>query len=175
MSSPICTHTHTHTHTCAHTHTHTHTHDNVYIYSLTQIAHFDITLSMLQFVTDSVFYHYLPLNRSKKLGLCLLSNTCMSLGLQVMFTAELAGPGVQWDTIGTAPTTSDNLHLGHVTAMLAVDTVLYMIIAWYIGVYGVAHPPIHTCTHVNLRLVWKCNAPLPHYIVHNISAFLSRV
>ena len=124
----------TSSHCESHLHTHTHTHDNVYIYSLTQIAHFDITLSMLQFVTDSVLYHYLPLNRSEKLGLCLLSNTCMSLGLQVMFTAELAGPGVQWDTIGTAPTTSDNLHLGHVTAMLAVDTVLYMIIAWYVGV-----------------------------------------
>ena len=55
----------------------------------------------------------------------------MSLGLQVMFTAELAGPGVQWDTISTLPSTDENLHLGHVCIMLAIDIFLYMIIAWY--------------------------------------------
>jgi ATP-binding cassette subfamily A (ABC1) protein 3 len=88
---------------------------------------------------------YSNLSRRDKLGFSLLSNSAMSLGLQVMFTAELAGPGVQWDTISTLPSTDENLHLGHVCIMLAIDILLYMIIAWYIdgikpGKYGIAKP-----------------------------------
>ena len=72
----------------------------------------------------------LSLVRLDKLGICILSNSCMGVGLVTVITSELSDSGVQWATLTTPASPSDNFHLGYVYLMLAVDTILYMILAW---------------------------------------------
>ena len=72
----------------------------------------------------------LSLIRLDKLGICILSNSCMGVGLVTVITSELSESGVQWATLTTPASPSDNFHLGYVYLMLAVDTILYMILAW---------------------------------------------
>lgn len=54
-------------------------------------------------------------------------------------------PGVQWHNIWETTTPDDNLKLGHLMIMLAVDIILYLLIAIYVeavfpGEYGVPQP-----------------------------------
>ena len=63
-----------------------------------------------------------------------------------MFTVVLSGDGVQWNNFYKPGTIDDNFSLLDAMVMLIVDTVLYMLIAWYVdninpGDAGVAQPP----------------------------------
>ena len=54
----------------------------------------------------------------------------------------LKGNGVQWNTLNKGVSVDDNFAMSHVLIMLAVDTVLYGVVTWYIeavfpGEYGV--------------------------------------
>lgn len=68
--------------------------------------------------------------RRDKMGLCLLSNSCMGLGTVSIIIAELAGLGIQWGTLFTPASTSDDFSLGNAFVMLIVDILLYMVVAW---------------------------------------------
>lgn len=57
-----------------------------------------------------------------------------------------AGEGAQWSNFYKPGTVDDNFSLLDAMVMLIVDTILYMVIAWYVdninpGDAGVAQPP----------------------------------
>ncbi|KAJ8892442.1 hypothetical protein PR048_005022 [Dryococelus australis] len=57
----------------------------------------------------------------------------------------IAGNGLQWSSIWKPATPDDDFLFGHVIIMMAVDTVIYLLVAVYVeaiypGVYGVPKP-----------------------------------
>ncbi|GBP54696.1 ATP-binding cassette sub-family A member 3 [Eumeta japonica] len=75
---------------------------------------------------------------------CLAINSGMSYGFGLLLAAESSG-GMQWGHFMDAPSTDVQFVFGHVVIMLAVNCVIYMLIALYLeqvlpGAYGVAHP-----------------------------------
>lgn len=54
----------------------------------------------------------------------------MGLGSLSVIIAELGGVGVQWGTLFTPVSSSDDFSLGYAFVMLTVDTLLYMVVAW---------------------------------------------
>ncbi|KAJ8951645.1 hypothetical protein NQ318_012316 [Aromia moschata] len=89
--------------------------------------------------------HYATLNLGSKLLGSLGSNTAMAFGFLLMLMYEGTGDGIQWDNVLKPNTPDDSLTLGLVWLMLAVDSIIYLLIALYFeaifpGVYGVAKP-----------------------------------
>ena len=64
------------------------------------------------------------------MGMCVLSNTCVSLGVEVISQLEQRFEGLQWSNIGTPLTPDDPFHMGWVFFWLLMDIVVYMVIAW---------------------------------------------
>ncbi|XP_077979982.1 phospholipid-transporting ATPase ABCA3-like isoform X2 [Glandiceps talaboti] len=88
---------------------------------------------------------YQDMSLGEKLGACLLSNTGMCMGAQLIGMFEGTGEGVQWSNIHRGVSVDDDFTFLHVLAMLLFDTLLYSIIAWYMeavfpGEYGVPQP-----------------------------------
>ena len=88
---------------------------------------------------------YDTMGLGSKLASCLLSNVAMSLGAQLIGKFEGEGTGVQWSNLNHGPSIDDDLTLGYVFWMFAVDSVVYGLIAWYVeavfpGDYGVPQP-----------------------------------
>jgi len=101
--------------------------------------------------------------------LCLLSSTGMGIGMSMIAKWELVEEGIQWSNLASRlPVTysgavpADNHSLLHVIMMLAVDVVLYQLLAWYVekvkpGTLGLPQPwyfPI-------LPSYWCSRNPLP--------------
>ena len=61
---------------------------------------------------------------------CFLSNTCMGLGINVLSTLEIREEGVTWANAGDPVSPDDDFNLGIVFAMLILDSIIYMVIAW---------------------------------------------
>ena len=68
--------------------------------------------------------------RGSKVAFCILSNTCMGLGINTISLLEIRGEGVQWDNLSQEISLDDNFHLGYVFLLLILDSVVYMLIAW---------------------------------------------
>ena len=68
--------------------------------------------------------------RPVKLGLCVLTNTCMGLGVTLVSEWEVRQEGLTLDTLLRPLTIEDGFHMGWVLVMLLVDTVLFLLIAW---------------------------------------------
>ncbi|KAJ8951652.1 hypothetical protein NQ318_012323 [Aromia moschata] len=88
---------------------------------------------------------YDTLSLAAKLLASLGSNSAMAFGFQLMLMYEGTGEGVQWDNVLKPNTPDDSLTLGLVWLMLAVDSIIYLLIALYFeaifpGEYGVAKP-----------------------------------
>ncbi|KAF5277495.1 hypothetical protein FQR65_LT03832 [Abscondita terminalis] len=88
---------------------------------------------------------YDRLTLTEKLCTCFCSNSAMAYGFQLMVMYEGVGEGLQWHNIWKTTTPDDNLTLGHLIIMLAVDTVIYLLVALYVeaiypGNYGVPKP-----------------------------------
>ena len=64
------------------------------------------------------------------MGSCILSNTCMGLGVQALSILELRGTGLIWNNIAQPLSSDDPFSLIHVFAMLLMDTVVYLLLAW---------------------------------------------
>ncbi|KAF2894182.1 hypothetical protein ILUMI_11989 [Ignelater luminosus] len=99
-------------------------------------------LTFTPFSNLQLAYDHLTL--AQKLGACILSNSAMGYGFQLVMMFEGIRTGVQWENIWESPRSGDELTLGHIFIMLLVDTVLYLLIAIYIeaifpGEYGVPH------------------------------------
>ena len=74
--------------------------------------------------------HTCMLFRSAKLAMCVLTNTCMGVGVTLVSEWEVRQQGLTLDTLLQPLTIEDGFHMGWVMAMLLVDTVFYMMVAW---------------------------------------------
>ncbi|XP_060570838.1 phospholipid-transporting ATPase ABCA3-like isoform X2 [Ruditapes philippinarum] len=88
---------------------------------------------------------YETMSQSEKMAACLLHNVGMAFGINTMLIYEGTGDGAQWNNFYAPGTIDDNFSLLDAMVMLLVDTVLYMVIAWYVdnvnpGDAGVAQP-----------------------------------
>ncbi|XP_070581084.1 phospholipid-transporting ATPase ABCA3-like isoform X2 [Ptychodera flava] len=88
---------------------------------------------------------YENLSHGEKLSACLLSNTAMCMGAQLIGMFEGTGEGVQWHNINSGISVDDNFTFLQVIIMLLADTVIYLLIAWYVeavfpGDYGIPQP-----------------------------------
>ncbi|CAI8053623.1 ATP-binding cassette sub-family A member 3 [Geodia barretti] len=88
---------------------------------------------------------YQTLSLGAKLGFCILSNTCMGLGINTISLLEIREEGVLWSNFYKEISLDDDFNLGYVFLMLIIDSIIYMLIAWYVngvkpGQYGVPKP-----------------------------------
>ena len=61
---------------------------------------------------------------------CLLSNTALGFGVEVIARLEQRNVGILWSNVFDNITLDEPIHLGWVLALLALDCVIYMTIAW---------------------------------------------
>ncbi|XP_022091487.1 ATP-binding cassette sub-family A member 3-like [Acanthaster planci] len=77
-----------------------------------------------------------------KIASCLLSNTAMGLGTQLIAIFEGTGEGVQWSNVHRPVSVDDDFTVLHVMLMMVADIIIYGIFTWYVeavfpGEYGV--------------------------------------
>ena len=65
-----------------------------------------------------------------KLGACLLSNTCLGLGVEVISRLEQRQEGLQWNNLVAPLSADDNFNMAWVLGMLLIDAVVYMTLSW---------------------------------------------
>ncbi|KAL3870668.1 hypothetical protein ACJMK2_038713 [Sinanodonta woodiana] len=75
----------------------------------------------------------------------LFSTSAFGLGGKYFLFYEIEGSGVQWETLNWSPLEGDTFSLLYIILMMCLDTVLYLLIAWYIdnvhpGSYGLPKP-----------------------------------
>ena len=70
------------------------------------------------------------LSRPMKLAMCVLTNTCMGLGVTLVSEWEVRQQGLTMDTLLQPLTIEDGFHMGWVMIMLFFDTVLFLVLAW---------------------------------------------
>ena len=83
--------------------------------------------------------------RHTKSVACLVSTMCMGFGSRQILVWESRNVGVKWSNIGDGPTVEDDFSVGIAIGMMMLDTVIYLIIAWYTeavfpGEYGIPQP-----------------------------------
>ncbi|XP_013411172.1 ATP-binding cassette sub-family A member 3 isoform X2 [Lingula anatina] len=88
---------------------------------------------------------YGTMNLTEKVASCLIFNVGMSFGGQLIGMFEGAGAGVQWYNIAQGVSVDDNFTMLHILVVLLVDSVLYMLLAFYIeavfpGEFGLPQP-----------------------------------
>ena len=104
---------------------------------------------------------------------CLLSNTALGFGVEIIARLEQRTVGLLWSNVGNPITLDDSFNMAWVLGMLVIDSVLYMTIAWYVnevkpGEYGIPKPfyfPI-------LPSYW-CNTKRIFVKSHNLEPSLS--
>lgn len=62
--------------------------------------------------------------------MCVLSNACMALGVEVISRLELRLEGLQWSNAATPVSADDQFSIAWVFLMLLIETVVYMLFAW---------------------------------------------
>lgn len=65
------------------------------------------------------------------MGFCIFSNTCLGLGINTIALLEIREEGVQWNNFYKDISLDDDFNLGYVFLMFIIDSILYMLIAWY--------------------------------------------
>ena len=68
----------------------------------------------------------------EKVLACFLSNTCMGLGVNVISTLEIREEGVTWSNAAEPVSADDDFNLAIVFTMLIIDSIIYMLIAWWV-------------------------------------------
>eukprot|EP01135_Chromosphaera_perkinsii_P008561 Nk52_evm3s1401 gene=Nk52_evmTU3s1401 len=76
-----------------------------------------------------------------KTGVCMFSTSCFGIGAKVLSIWEERGIGIKWSNLSDNPDARENYSMGQVFGMLLFDTVLYILLTWYIegvfpGQYG---------------------------------------
>ena len=64
--------------------------------------------------------------------MCLFSNSCVAIGELIIARREDEQVGAQWTNLFTAKENYDEFALIYVYAMLILDTILYLLLTWYI-------------------------------------------
>ncbi|CAG2244712.1 ABCA3 [Mytilus edulis] len=88
---------------------------------------------------------YGAMTLAQKVMACLLGNVAMAFGVKTVAAYEGTGEGAQWSNFYKPPTVDADFTLLTAMIMLLCDTVLYLLITWYVdavmpGEYGVAEP-----------------------------------
>ena len=65
-----------------------------------------------------------------KVGSCLLSNTCLGLGVEVISRLEQRLEGLQWNNIASPLSADDDFNMAWVLGMLLIDAIGYMMLSW---------------------------------------------
>lgn len=76
--------------------------------------------------------NYDSLSLATKMLTCLFHNSGMSYGFLLILSHEANLEGLQWSNFFTPVTVDDNFTVGHVTIMLMVASVLYLLITLYL-------------------------------------------
>ncbi|XP_060066248.1 phospholipid-transporting ATPase ABCA3-like [Ylistrum balloti] len=89
--------------------------------------------------------YYETMTRNQKMATCLIFNTGMALGVNTIGIYEGTGDGARWTNFHKPATVDDNFSLLDAMLMLLVDSVLYLLVTWYVdnvhpGEYGVPEP-----------------------------------
>ncbi|XP_061877711.1 retinal-specific phospholipid-transporting ATPase ABCA4-like isoform X1 [Entelurus aequoreus] len=95
--------------------------------------------------------------KDMKILVSLLSQVAFGFGTEYLSRYEEQGQGLQWDNIQTSPLEGDEFSFLTSICMMAVDTVLYAVLAWYLdnifpGQYGIGRPfyfPLMPCYWLN--------------------------
>ena len=61
---------------------------------------------------------------------CLLSNTAMGFGVEVIARSEQRNLGINWSNFFTPLSVDEHLSLGIIYGILLLDTIVYMFLAW---------------------------------------------
>ena len=77
-----------------------------------------------------LFFSLLHHKSGAKVGSCVLSNTCLGLGVEVLSRLEQRLEGLQWNNVASPLSADDDFNMAWVFGMLLIDSVVYMIIAW---------------------------------------------
>ncbi|XP_076108921.1 phospholipid-transporting ATPase ABCA3-like isoform X1 [Mytilus galloprovincialis] len=88
---------------------------------------------------------YGAMTLAQKVMACLFGNVAMAFGVKTVAAYEGTGEGAQWSNFYKPPTVDADFTLLTAIIMLLCDTVLYLLITWYVdavmpGEYGVAEP-----------------------------------
>ena len=80
-----------------------------------------------------------------KQGTSLLSTTAMAIGANIIAALEGQGSGVRWSNVNTEVSPGDPMTFGVVLGLLFWDTILYLLLTWYIeavfpGEFGIPRP-----------------------------------
>uniref|UniRef100_A0A182M226 ABC transporter domain-containing protein n=1 Tax=Anopheles culicifacies TaxID=139723 RepID=A0A182M226_9DIPT len=89
--------------------------------------------------------NYDEMGTGAKIGMCLLSNSGMSLAMFLTVRLEATAAGLRWSNLFEPATIDDGFNVGLVIIMLLVDAVIYLLIALYVeqvmpGEFGIAQP-----------------------------------
>ncbi|KAK7881153.1 hypothetical protein WMY93_029562 [Mugilogobius chulae] len=85
------------------------------------------------------------ITKDMKLLVSLLSQVAFGFGTEYLSRYEEQGLGLQWDNIQTSPLEGDEFSFLNSMCMMALDSVLYGLLAWYLdnvfpGQYGIGQP-----------------------------------
>ena len=61
---------------------------------------------------------------------CILSNTCVGLGVDALSQLELRQEGLTWNNVASPLSLDDNFSMIWVFGMLVLDSIIYMVLAW---------------------------------------------
>ena len=64
------------------------------------------------------------------MGSCLLSNTCLGLGVEVISRLEQRLEGLQWNNVAAPLSADDDFNMAWVLGMLLIDSFIYMLLSW---------------------------------------------
>ena len=70
------------------------------------------------------------LDRAEKAASCLLPNTCLGIGVQIIASFEDLQVGVQWSSISDPPSIDENFSLGSTMMMMLVQSLICGILTW---------------------------------------------
>ncbi|XP_019852385.1 PREDICTED: ATP-binding cassette sub-family A member 3-like [Amphimedon queenslandica] len=92
-------------------------------------------------VIPHLFYNDIHNSTLKLLG-CIFPNTCMGLGVSTIALLEMSGEGFQFIDFTRPLNSEDPINMHYVTGLLLLDSVLFMIVSWYMnewrpGQYGI--------------------------------------
>ena len=76
---------------------------------------------------------------------CLLSNTALGFGVEIIARLEQRTEGLLWSNVADPITLDTSFNMAWVFSMLVIDSIFYMTVAWYVnevkpGQYGVPKP-----------------------------------
>ncbi|OTF70083.1 hypothetical protein BLA29_001894, partial [Euroglyphus maynei] len=75
---------------------------------------------------------------TQKIFTCLSMSTSFCFGMMYMTRFEVQGVGMQWNNLWHSPMQGDTMNVGTAIIMMAIDSFIYFIVAWYISH---VHPP----------------------------------